>query len=186
MTSASSAREAYVRQLGEGHGFSLEQLTANREGRIHPLQIERGSRSGMGGAVFAVVLAVLFAAGGVGGALLLYADYGKPISAVDMNGLYALGGGGVFLCFLFLGGALLGFRKVAHRRRVYGAGPASVAEGPLHKVYIEGRGGIPSQWRYVIGGVSFQVSRRAWELTTHGARYRAYHAAGDLLSIEPL
>lgn len=45
---------------------------------------------------------------------------------------------------------------------------------------------MPSQWRYVIGGVTFHVSPKAFELTTQGAQYRVYHLAGDLLSIEPL
>ena len=72
------------------------------------------------------------------------------------------------------------------RRKLYEQGPPMVAEGRLRKVHVQGRQGIPSQWRYVIGGVSFQVSPKAFELTTQGARYRVFHLAGDLLSIEPL
>jgi hypothetical protein len=185
-STAVDPRQAYLQELGQAHGFSLEQLEMNRKSQIHPAQTARGRSSGVGGSVFAIVLGLLFAGGGVGGALLLHDDYAKPVSDIDMKGLYALGGGGIVLGVLFIGGALLGFRKVGRRRRAYERGPAQVAEGQVHKVHIQGRGGVPSQWRYVVGGVSFQVSQRAWELMTQGARYRAYHLAGDLLSIEPL
>ncbi len=179
------ARRAYLQELGAAHGFTLEELGLNREGRVHPAQVSRGRSSGIGGSAFAVVLGLVFAAAGVGGAVYLYDDYQKPISDTDMNGIYALGVGGMVLCMLFMGGAVLGFRKVAQRRSAYERGPILV-EGPLRKVHIDGRGGVPSQWRYVIGGVTFQVSQRAWSFTTQGAQYRAYHVAGDLLSIEPL
>ncbi len=178
-------RRAYLQELGAAHGFTLEELGLNREGRVHPAQMSRGRSSGIGGSVFAVLLGLVFAAAGVGGALYLFDDYQRPISDTDMNGIYALGGGGIVLCALFIGGAVLGFRKVARRRSAYERGPV-LAEGTLRKVHIDGRGGIPSQWRYVIGGATFQVSKRAWALTTQGAQYRAYHVAGDLLSIEPL
>ncbi|WP_437596852.1 hypothetical protein WMF28_30170 [Sorangium sp. So ce590] len=186
MASPSDPRQAYLRDLGAAHGFTLEELEMNRQGRLHPAQAKRGKSSGIGGGVFLLLLGLLVAAGGVGGALYLYDDYSKPISDIDMNGLYALGGGGVVLGGLLGIGALLTFRKVGARRKAYAQSPALVAQGPLQKVHIDGRGGMPSQWRYVIGGVAFVVSQKAWELTTHGAHYRVYHLVGDLLSIEPL
>jgi hypothetical protein len=179
-------RLAYLRDLGATHGFTLEELEMNRQGRIHPAQAKRGKSSGIGCGVFLILFGLLVAAGGVGGALYLYDDYSKPISDVDMNGLYALGGGGVVLGGLLGIGALLTFWKVSTRRKAYAQSPALVAQGPLQKVHIKGRGGVPSQWRYTIGGASFVVSQKAWELTTHGAHYRVYHLAGDLLSLEPL
>jgi hypothetical protein len=178
-------REAYLSQLAAAHGFSLEELAQNRLGRLHPAQAARGRGAGIGRGVALLLLGALVAAGAVGGALLLYEDYSKPVSDTDMNGLYALGGGGVLLGALLALGALLTFHGVSRRRRAFAQSPPLVAEGPLRKIHIDGRGGMPSQWRYEIGGVSFVVSRRAWELLTPGARYRAYHLAGDLLSIEP-
>jgi hypothetical protein len=186
MAASLDPRQAYLQDLGATHGFTLEQLAMNRQGQVHPAQVSRGRSSGVGGSVFAIVLGVLFAAGGVGGAFLLYDDYQKPISDVDMNGIYALGGGGIVLGLVFVVGALLGLSKVSARRKQYARGPVLVAEGPLNKVHIQGRGGMPSQWRYSIGGVTFMVLPKAFDQTTHGARYRAYHVAGDLLSLEPL
>ncbi len=186
MTAAQvDTKEAYLKELGKAHEFSHEELAQNRLGRLHEAQVGRGSRSGVGGSVFAMLLGLMFAGGGVGGALYLHADLQQPVSDVDMNGLYALGGGGVLLGVLFVGGALLGFSKVARRRRAYASGLVLVADAPVHKVHVQGRGGAPSQWIYVIGRLRFQVSRRAWELVTHGAHYRVYHLEGDLLSLEP-
>lgn len=179
-------RQAYLRDLAATHGFTLEELEQNRQGRLHPAQAARGKSSGIGCGVFLIFLGLLVVAGGVGGAIYLYDDYSKPISDVDMNGIYALGGGGIVLGALLGIGALATFWKVSQRRKTYAKSPALVAQGPLQKVHVQGRGGVPSQWRYVIGGVNFVVSQKAWELTTHGAQYRVYHLAGDLLSIEPV
>jgi hypothetical protein len=182
MAPPADPRLAYLADLGATHGFSLEELEQNRAGRVHPAQAARRKRSGIGCGSVLLLFGLLFATGGVGGALFLYDDYSKPVSDTDMNGLYALGGAGAVL-----GGALLLAAIVMFvRRGGSGAkGQVRVAEGPLQKVHIDGRGGMPSQWRYQLGGASFTVSQKAWNLITHGAWYRAYHLDGDLLSIEP-
>jgi hypothetical protein len=174
-------RLAYLSDLGMTHGFSLDELEQNRAGRVHPAQAARRKRSGIGCGVVLLLLGLLFAAGGIGGALFLYEDYSKAVSDTDMNGLYALGGAGAVLGAALLLSAIVMFV----RRGSSVKGRVLVAEGPLQKVHIDGRGGMPSQWRYQLGGASFGVSQKAWDLTTHGAWYRAYHLDGDLLSIEP-
>ena len=118
----------------------------------------------------------------MGGALFLYDDYSKPVSDVDMNGLYAMGGAGtVFGASL----VLWAFWMFWKRARGGAGGQLQLAEGPLQKVHVDGRGGMPSRWIYRIGNLSFDVSSKAWELVTHGAWYRVYHLNGELLSIEP-
>ena len=42
-------RLAYLRDLGITHGFTLEELETNRQGRIHPAQAKRGKSSGVRG-----------------------------------------------------------------------------------------------------------------------------------------
>ena len=88
MTEATQdARLAYLQELGAAHGFSIEEIEMNRRGLIHPGQAARGQRSGVGCAVFAVFLGLLFAAGGVGGALLgLQGETVYVFTAVALNG----------------------------------------------------------------------------------------------------
>lgn len=180
-----TTRDEYVAQLAKGHGFTLEQLELNRSGKLHPAQVARGRRSGVAPGVFLSLLAVLAIGGGVGGALLLYDDYRKPVSSVDMNGLYALGGGGVLLGLLFLYGAISSFSSVGRHRAAYARGQIVVSEGSVQKVRIRQRRSADT-WRYEIGGRSFNVPNDGWELVTNGARYRVYSIAGDFLSIEPV
>lgn len=172
--------QAYLEQLGNGHGFTVQQLAANRAGQIHPEQ-RAGLRSGVGGVV-SIVLALVSLAGGVGGAMLLYVDFRKPIDRLDMNGIYLLATAGVVLAVLFSALSTVMFIKAARRRRAY-RGQPTVVEGAVQKVQIRGQIEVFS---YNIGKHSFFAPRKGWELVTHGARYRVYCVAGDLLSIEPL
>lgn len=174
---------AYVEQLAKAHGFTAEQLAANRARQIHPAQVARGRRSGIGCGVVLIVVAVMVLAGGITGALLLYDDLRPPIAQVDMNGVYALAAGGLVLALGLGIAAVMTFVKVARQRRAYERGEPSLAEGPMQKVHVRTRGG--DIYRYGIGGCTFDVSRQGWELVTQGARYRVYYVLGDLLSIEP-
>lgn len=176
---------AYLEQLGRSHAFTWEELAANRALRIHPAQLARGRRSGIGAGVVLVVLALLALGGGLGGAALLYADLRPPISRVDMNGVVALAAAGIVVGAGLGIGAIATFVGVGRRRRVFERGQAFTVEGPIQKIHIRrGRGG--DTYRYRIGAQTFDVSREAWHLVTHGARYRAYFVLEDLLSLEPL
>lgn len=174
---------AYLAQLAEAHGFTLEQLAANRGRHIHPAQARKGKAEGTGIAVFFVVLSVLLLAGGIGGAALLYDDLRPPISQVDMNAVYAIAAGGVLLSGGALAGAIALFRRARRRTQIYEGRQLEVLEGPIHKTHIWG-GGV-NQYVYDISGHRFYVMEKAWQLVTHGARYRVYTCAGDLLSLEP-
>lgn len=175
----------YLEQLAKAHGFTLEQLAANRDRQIHPAQLARGRRSGVGSGVVLVILALVILAGGVGGALLLYSDLRPPISQVDLNGVFALAGAGLVIAIGLGIAAITTFRKVGRRRDAYGRGQPDLVEGPVQKIHIRRRRERDA-YRYQIGGKTFDVPHDGWQLVTQGARYRAYFVAGDLLSIEPV
>lgn len=175
---------AYLQQLAKAHGFTLEQLAANRARHVHPAQVARGRNSGVVSGVVLVVLSILIFAGGVGGALLLYDDLRPPVSQVDMNGVFALAGGGVVVALGLGAGAIATFVGVGRRRGAYARGAIGAVDGPVHKLHVRRRRGGDT-YRLHIGGRSFDVSRDLWEIVTQGARYRGYFVAEDLLSIEP-
>lgn len=175
-----------VEQLARAHGFSLEALAANRAGQIHPSQHKRGKKKGVGCAVVFFILSLLLFVGGIGGAIFLYSDLREPISQVDMNGVYALAGGGVVLSLCAFGAAIATVIGVVRRRGAYQQGALRVAAGPIAKICIRGSRGVPDTYGYDIGGHSFRfVPREGWELVQHGMQYRVYAVAGDLIAIEP-
>ena len=179
------SRQAYIEQLARTHGFTVDALMTNRARKIHPSQAARGRSQGAGWVIFLFILAVLLFAGGVGGAILLYADLQPPISDVDMNGVYALAGGGVVLSTGAVAIAIATIFGIKKRRRVYAGGVPECIEGPIGKMRVRVSRG-PDIHRYTIGGRTFDVPRDGWELVTHGAHYRVFTVAGDLLSIEPM
>jgi hypothetical protein len=176
--------QAYLDQLGRAHGFDREQLAMNRAGRVHPSQAARGKRSGIGCGVFLVLLALLVLAGGTGGAAALYSDLREPISRVDMNGVYALAAAGVLLSLVFAAIAVSQFLSVGRRRGQYATGGCGLAEGPLFKTRVR-HSRNPDTYHVEVGGLRFTVGQALFDLVTQGARYRVYHVAGDLLSLEP-
>jgi hypothetical protein len=178
-------REAYVEQLARAHGFTVEALMANRARQIHPSQSSRGRSQGTGWVVFFFIVAALLLVGGVGGAILLYDDMRPPISDVDMNGVYALAGGGIILSAGAVALAIATIAGIKKRRRIYSGGALECIEGPIGKMHIRVSRGNDIH-RYMIGGRTFDVPRAGWELVTQGAHYRVFTVAGDLLSIEPM
>lgn len=169
----------YLRQLADGFGFTLEQLEANRRGTIH-----EGQRKKVGvgcGVFFAIFFMLASLGGGVGGAIALYADFQKPISSTDMNGIYALGGAGVVVGFLFLLATIASFRTIARRKAAYLGAPV-VFEGPVQKIQITGQ---HTDHRLNVGGLHVSVPKPGWDLVTQSAGYRLYTANDELLSIEP-
>jgi hypothetical protein len=179
------SRQAYVEQLARTHGFTLEALMANRARQIHPSQIARGRSQGSGWVVFFFILSALLLIGGVGGAIVLYDDMRPPVSDVDMNAVYALAGGGLLLSAGFVAIAIATIAGIKKRRRIYSGGALECIEGPIGKAHIRLSRGNDIH-RYLIGGRTFDVPRSGWELVTHGAHYRVFTVAGDLLSIEPM
>lgn len=176
--------DATIEQLAQAHGFTLQDLAENRAGRLSETQRARG-----GARYFAVgcftCLALVFAVAGVGGALLLYDDYAKPVSDLDMRGLYALGAGGLVvggICFLVALSAMSSDRR---RRAAFAAGAVQRLEGPLQKVQVSVRRS-PDEFFYELNGARLRVDRAAWELVIGGAPYRVFCLHGELLSLEPL
>ncbi len=176
--------QAYVDQLGRAHGFGREHLAMNRAGRLHPSQTSRGRRSGIGCAVFLVLLAILTILGGTGGAAFFYSTLREPVERVDMNAVYAMAGAGVLLSLVFAALAVFQFLSVGKRRRQYDGGGCALAEGPASKTRVR-HSRSPDTFHIEVGGHSFTVGAALFDLVTHGAGYRVYHLAGDLLSLEP-
>jgi len=170
---------AYLEQLAATHRFTLEQLAANREGRIHPEQLARHRRSGMRWIVTLVVFAVLVGAAGVIGAVEIY-GFPPPSDRVDRNGFFALAGGGLLLAVGFVVGAVVVALKI---RRMTGQS-AGVVAGPVQKIDVSGPGG--NTYSYVVSNRRFEfIPHDGWVLVTQGMRYRAYFMGNRLLSIEP-
>jgi hypothetical protein len=174
----------YVDQLAKAHGFTMEELAANRARQIHAAQIARARGKGTVSGVVLVILSLLALAGGVGGALLLHADLRPPVSQVDMNGVYMLAGGGVVVALGLAAGALATFVGVSRRRGAYARNEIAAVDGPAQKLHV--RRGSNNWYRCTFSGRTFEVSREAFELVNQGLRYRVYFVRDELLSLEPI
>ena len=181
----SSELRQYLDQLGAAEGFTHQMLESNRGGNIHPGQLARANR-GLVAAVVFLVLAVAALAGGLGGAKLFHDDLRPPISSVDLNAVYALGGGGVLLGLAFAAVAGLTLRARGKRREAFARGRAEALEGPLQKTLFKGRRGSGNLYRVEVKGRRFFISSTGYELLTHGATYRVYCVGDTLLSLEPV
>lgn len=172
--------DAYLTQLAASHKFTLEQLAANRAGRIHPEQLARRRRSGIRWVIVLIVLSVLVGVAGVAGAIMAY-DLPMPPSGVDRAGFFQLTGGGLVVAAALLIAALV---KGMNVRRMLGRSDVSMVEGPLHKSHLGGSGG--DVHAYHIGNRKFDfIPRDAWHLVTNGMQYRVYFRDKELLSLEP-
>ncbi|MDP1830015.1 MAG: hypothetical protein Q8L48_42525 [Archangium sp.] len=176
---------ASLEQLAAAHGFTLEELALNRDGKLDPKQVKRGGDAGRGWGVFFIILAVLVLGAGEGGAAAFFDSLRKPPDRVDLNAVYMMAGAGLFFALCFLAVAIAQFRAVSRRRAVYAVAAPEVVEGPVQKVVIQQRRQHDT-YRYRIGGRDFAAPEAGWKLIEPGVRYRAYSVAGDLLSIEPL
>lgn len=177
------AAASVTEQFARLHGFTMEELQTNRAGQIHPSQAARTDR-GSGCAVALGIYAAATLVVAIVGGLIMYGPF--PSSGADRGGLIGWVGGGAIHAAIFGGVAMLIWKRVAARRRVYESARLGVLEGALEKVHIRRgakRGG--DEYRYRIGERSFCVPRAAWGIAADGARYRIYFVAGDLLSIEP-
>lgn len=175
--------DQYLDQLGRAHGFTKDELEANRAGVLHPAQLARSQRGSLAGPVFWVVFVALVLVGGLGGAWVFVDDSGSSLSRVDRNALIAIlvATAGGTLGFSALG--LRSVRSAAQRRAAFRAAPVTVLEGAVSKGHVYGTG--QAFW-FDLGGRRFFLSHDAWELVTHGATYRCYLVAGQLMTFEPL
>lgn len=172
----------YLDQLGRAHGFTNEELEANRAGVVHPAQLARSQRGSLRGPVFWVVFVALVLGGGLVGAWVFVED-SSPLSRVDRNALIA-----ILLATAVgtLGFSALGLRSVrsaARQRAAFRAAPVTVLEGQVSKGHVYGNG--RAFW-FDLGGRRFFLGNDAWELVTHGATYRCYVIAGQLMTFEPV
>ncbi|MBL8956267.1 MAG: hypothetical protein JNK82_36175 [Myxococcaceae bacterium] len=178
--------------LGAAHGFSVEDLEANRAGRLTPEQQAYGIALGTTDVRFGSVMLGIGALAELLG--LLSAFFPDALKHQDFTFVMPekLGSAlfvGMFLGHIFGGLPLvLGYvvRKQGVRMRdAHRAGTCEAVEGPLEKLVVRGRR-TGNTWFYVIANVRLQTNHAAWEKMS-GGRYRAYHVPGTfrLLSIEP-
>ncbi|HEY3517671.1 MAG TPA: hypothetical protein VGL98_11545 [Gammaproteobacteria bacterium] len=177
---------AHLEELGRRHGFTLDELEANRRGGLHPKQRARGLHKGRVAVIVLTTLAILAAACGLVGGYLFYDGLGAEPSRVDVNAAYAIGGVGVLIGLVFFICAAVSAVRKRARKAAFAAGRIDVLEGPMNKIHIRGRG-TASQLLFRVGGRSFPTSsRKLWDLLTQGANYRLYCVADQLLSFEPV
>ena len=183
-----SQLDIYLDQLAKTHGFTLEQLAANRAGQIHPTQLAGNRSAGRGGGIGCLVFALCLLLGALGGALALYDDFShhgaRPVGRVDMNGIRMLGGGGTLLSLVSVAFALSAFASVKRRRALYDAGKIVVLLGPMQKIHVRGSK-TGDRFLYELQGRRFSARREGWQAVTQGMRYRLYTVGEDLLSLEP-
>ena len=173
----------YLEQLGRQHGFTLDELEANRRGALHPGQLARGLRKGLVSIVVLATLGLLALGSGLVGAYAFYEELGPDPSRVDVNAAYAIAGAGVFLGLVFFVCAGISVARRRARKAAFVAGRIEVLEGALDKIRI---GGTAGAFHFRVGGRSFSTSPTLWELLTQGANYRLYCVADQLLSFEPV
>ena len=174
--------EQYLDQLGRAHGFTKEELEANRAGVVHPAQLARSQRGSLRGPAFWIVFVALVLCGGLGGAWVFVED-SSPLSRVDRNALIAML---VATAVGTLGFSALGLRSVrsaARRRTAFRAAPVTVLEGSVSKGHVSGSARM---FWFDLGGKRFFLTNVTWELVTHGATYRCYVVAGQLMAFEPV
>lgn len=176
----------YLEQLGRAHGFTLDELRANRAGALHPAQLARGLRAGKVGVTTLVVLGVLALCGGLGGAYAFHDSLGATPSDTDLNGVYAIAGAGVAFAFAFLFGAWKSRSRQRTRQAAFARQRVDVLEGPVQKTHIRGRRGIQDRYYLRVGHRSFETFEPLWELLTQGATYRLHCVHDQLLSLEPV
>ncbi len=174
--------EQYLDQLGRAHGFTKDELEANRALVVHPAQLARSQRGSLAGPVFWVVFVALVLGGGLVGAWVFVED-SSPLSRVDRNALIA-----ILLATVVgtLGFSALGLRSVrsaARRRAAFRAAPVTVLEGAVSKGHVYGAG--QAFW-FDLGEKRFFLGNDAWELVTQGGTYRCYLVAGQLMTFEPV
>jgi hypothetical protein len=177
-----SELERYLDQLGRAHGFDRAHLEANRRGVLHPAQLERSQRGARSGPIVWALFVTTLLVGGLGGAYAFVDGSSEPLSRVDRNALIAILGATTVATLGFAWLGVRSARRAARRRALFRTSGVVTIEGPVSKGSV--RGSASTYW-LDLGGQRFFVTRRTWELVTHGAGYRGYLVAGELLTFEP-
>lgn len=175
--------EQYLNQLGKAHGFTKEELDANRSGVVHPAQLARSQRGAISGPVFWVVFVAAILVGGLGGAYVFVDGSSSPLSRVDRNALIAILGATTLATLLFSWAGISSVRRAARQREAFRAGTVTVVEGLVARGAVRGQ---HARFWLDLGGQRFSVGRSTWELVTHGATYRGCLIAGQLVTFEPV
>ncbi len=177
---------AYLEQLGRAHGFTPEELQANRCGELHPAQRLRGMRVGRVGFVVNLLLGTLALCGGLVGAWLFLGSLGDSPSQSNLDAVVLIAVAGLLLALPFYIGAIVTRMKGGRRRQAFLAGQIEVIEGPMQKLQVVGRGGMRSRHLFQVGPRRFDTLPPVWNLLTQGAAYRLYLVHDQLLSLEPV
>lgn len=173
----------YLEQLGRAHGFTKEELEANRAGVIHPSQLARSQRGAVRGPVLWSLFVAAILLGGLGGAYAFVDGSSSPLSRVDRNALIAILGATGLGGVLFAWAGISSVRRAARHREAFRTGAVTVVEGLVAKGGV--RGNASTFW-LDLGGKRFFVGRHTWQLVTHGATYRGYVIAGQMVTFEPV
>lgn len=155
------------------HGFGPNELAANRNGEILGAQrLKPAGRAGL--ALILGMIALLFGVSFVG------AVQSNPKNVVVLA---------IVLLTIFL--VLMGLSIWMFIQGIMDVNTATVSQvtGPGRKeerITRTGRSGSQTTYYYVISGVSFQVSRKAYQAFVEGLQYRAYYLPRTkiLLSLE--
>jgi hypothetical protein len=169
-----------LQNLAHTNNFTLDDLTANRGGRVSGRQGARLRKSRGRYMLFSVIALVVAVALGIWSVATVNSTAAAQIHR------YSIGAAVLFGVFGF--GSLLVARG---RGRDVQDGSVRRREGVLKLAYLRppttGTGGGQPTYLYVIGGASYSVSIEAWQAAIADLRYCAYEAQdGLLLSIEPL
>lgn len=178
-----SARAEHVQLLAKAHGFSTEELDANRAGSLHPNQLAR-TRS-LAGFLVPMVIGDVFLIGGLAGAFFFHDSLTPPVSRVDENATYAIAGAGVVMAVVFILIAISGLNRRKARIAATERG-LEVIEGAAVTRAIDGSRGVQGTYTLAVGGRSFVVTKSTLELVTHGSLYRLYVVGDQLLTLEPV
>lgn len=174
----------YLERLGRAHGFSVDELRSNLQGTLHPAQSARLRRKGRIAAVVLAVLGLLALAGGILGGDAYQGSY--MASDTTIKEATQIRWAGVTLGGFFLLCAGVSVRRRRRRNARYALGQVEVEQGPLHKVHVQGRGGVPDRYRFRVGGRAFDTLETGWDLLTEGAIYRMHCIGDELLSLVPV
>lgn len=173
--SPAQVRAALVEILAQANGFTLDDLTHNRNGEATPAQRMKP----LGGVILGAVFGLMALAFGGLFFFQIYpnVDSGEALPALLIPalvlGIFALVGG-----WMFLNGLL-----------DMSVSSIEQAQGPGRKEKrTSGGKNRSTRYYYVIDGKSFQVSRRAYTALLEGIDYRIYYLprTKKLVSIEPV
>jgi hypothetical protein len=170
-------------QLLREADFTLEDLEANRRGKLTPRQIAR-HRPGNGGFAFLLFLSLLLLGGGLGGAAVFYDSLRKPPDRVDLNGVYALAAGGLVFGLGAMAFSFSVLSSARTKRAVIDTGTCIFWD--IDFAFTKEQLTFKDYFSIRRGDEQLQIWRSLARVMKPGGRYRVYLAAGGIVSLEPL